>query len=194
MLDWFRDLAMSTIVDTRLSYADLQATPNDGKRYEIIEGEVHVTPAPSWRHQEIVRNLVVALHEFVVKAKLGKVAVAPLDVVLDERTALQPDVLFIRADRLAIVQSGHVEGAPDLVIEVLSPGTAAFDRKNKLQAFARAGVSEVWYVDPEAQAVEVLNLSADKRYVLSGKFSGEASVISAVLPGLPLTLRQVFAS
>ena len=185
---------MSTIIAPKLTYRDLQAMPNDGKRYELIDGEVYMTPSPSRKHQQALGNIYFAVRTFAEERDAGEVYFAPFDVVFDERNALQPDLLFVRKDRLKLIGHAHVKGAPDLVVEVLSPSTASYDRETKLQVYARAGVSEIWFVDPERRTVEVLNLGADKRYVLSGKFSGEASVISAVLPGLPLTLREVFAS
>lgn len=194
MLDWFRDLAMSTIVAPKLTYKDLQAMPNDGKRYELIDGEVYITPSPSWRHQEILGNIYIALRTFVEERDLGKVSLAPLDVVFDQRNALQPDLLFVRKDRLNVIQHGHIEGPPDLVIEVLSPSTASYDRDTKIQVYARSGVSEIWFVDPESRTVDVLNLGADGRFILTAHLSGDGAIAAAVLPGLPLSLRQVFAS
>lgn len=185
---------MPTIVAPKLTYRDLQQLPQDGKQYELIDGEVYMTPSPNWRHQQIVGNLYMALRAFIDAGGLGKVCVAPMDVVLEDRTALQPDLLFIRADRLAVTRSGHVEGAPDLVIEVLSPSTASFDRETKLQVYARTGVPEIWYVNPDSEIVEILNLGADRRYALTARLSGDPAIVSEALPGIPLTLRQVFAS
>jgi Uma2 family endonuclease len=185
---------MATIVAPKLTYRDLQAMPNDGKRYELIDGEVYMTPSPNRKHQEAVGNLYTALRAFASKGSLGKVYLAPFDVVLDERNVLQPDLLFVRQPRLAVVEETHVAGAPDLVVEVLSRGTASYDRETKLQLYARAGVSEVWLVDPDARTVEVLNLGSDSRYVLTARLAGEATIPSAVLPGLALTMHEVFAS
>ncbi len=186
--------AMPTIVAPKLTYRDLRAMPNDGKRYELIEGEVYMTPSPSWRHQEIVGNLYVALRTFVVAGNLGKVSLAPLDVVFDDRNAVQPDLLFVRKEREGLIRKANVQGPPDLVIEVLSPSTASFDRETKLQVYARAGVPEIWYIDPEKETVEVLNLAADRRYLLTASLTGDSAIPSAVLPDLPLALREVFAS
>ena len=185
---------MPTIVDPKLTYKDLQAMPNDGKRYELIDGEVYMTPSPSRKHQEALGNIYAALRTFAKEREIGKVYFAPFDVVFDDRSVLQPDLLFVRKDRLTVIGDAHVEGAPDLVVEVLSPSTASYDRETKLQVYARAGVSEIWFVDPEKRSVEVLDLGADGRFVLTGDLSGEDAIVSAVLPGLPLTLRQVFAS
>src|SRR6266545_4047168 len=155
---------MVTIVAPKLTYEDLRKMPDDGKRYELIDGEVYMTASPNTKHQVVVGNIHMALRRFAQKAGVGKVFLAPFDVVFGERTAVQPDLLFIRKERLSILTDLNVQGAPDLVIEVLSPSTAAFDRETKLQVYARAGVPELWYVDPKEEIVEVLNLSADRRY------------------------------
>jgi Uma2 family endonuclease len=152
-----------------------------------------MTPAPSTRHQRAVGRLHRALADFAEERDLGEVFLAPCDVVFGERTAVQPDLLFIRRERLSIVTEPNIQGAPDLVIEVLSPSNASFDRETKLQVYARAGVRELWYVDPGARTAEVLNLGDDGRYVLTATLSGNASVVSAALPGLSLTLDEVFA-
>ncbi len=184
---------MATIVAPKLTYKDLQAMPDDGMRYELIDGEVYMTPSPSRRHQRTASNLHFALREFVESRHLGTVFFAPFDVVFGERTALQPDLLFVRAENRRIITDANVQGAPDLVIEILSPTNASFDRGTKLQVYARAGVPEVWYFDPETETAEILNLAAGGRYELTARLSGDATIPSTVLPGLRLTLRQVFA-
>lgn len=183
---------MVTIVDPKLTYEDLRKMPDDGKRYELIDGEVFMTPAPRTRHQLTVGNIHVALRSFVDEHALGQVFLAPTDVVFGERTAVQPDLLFIRKDRASIVTELNVQGAPDLVIEVLSPSNAAFDRDTKLQVYARAGVGELWYVDPETRRVEVLELGADGRYVLVSSFSDRQALTSNTFPGLSLPVERLF--
>jgi Uma2 family endonuclease len=183
---------MVTIVAPKLSYEDLRRMPDDGKRYELIDGEVFMTPAPRTRHQLTVGNIYLALRSFVDEHGLGQVFLAPTDVVFGERTAVQPDLLFIRRDRASIVTELNVQGAPDLVIEVLSPGNAAFDRETKLQVYARAAVRELWYVDPETRSVEVLELGADGRYVLASRLAAIDSLTSAALPGLSLPVARLF--
>ena len=185
---------MPTIVAPKLTYRDLEQLPQDGKRYELVDGEVYMTPSPNRMHQEAVGNVYSSLRALASAQGLGKVYLAPFDVVFDERNVLQPDLMFIRQARLATVKDTHVAGAPDLAIEVLSKSTAFYDRETKLQLYARAGVSEVWLVDPEKQTVEVLDLGPDRRYTLTASLTGHAFVPSAVLPGLTLSLREVFAS
>lgn len=142
------------MVDPRYVYEDLLTMPDDGNRYEILEGNLLVSPSPSWRHQRVVTNVVMTLS--VLQARgLGQVCPAPMDVVLTAHTALQPDVLFIRTDRLDIVTERSVNGPPDLVVEVLSESTRSADLGRKLRAYARYGVPEYWVLDPDAHTIEV---------------------------------------
>jgi Uma2 family endonuclease len=183
---------MVTIVDPKLTYEDLRRMPDDGKRYELIDGEVFMTPAPRTRHQLTVGNIYFALRSFVDEHGQGQVFLAPTDVVFGERTAVQPDLLFIGKDRASIVTELNVQGAPDLVIEVLSPSNAAFDRETKLQVYARAGVGELWYVDPEKRSVEVLELGADGHYVLVSSLLDTQTLTSNTFPGLSLPVGSLF--
>jgi Uma2 family endonuclease len=184
-----------TSVLSKLTYDEFQTLPRDGsKRLELIEGEVYMTPSPNTAHQRAVRKLLRALDEFVQEGDLGEVFIAPYDIVFSKWTALEPDLLFIRRDRRSIITEANVQGAPDLVIEILSPSNKAYDRKTKLRAYEKAGVPEIWYFDPEEQTAEILNLGGDGLYVVTAKLSGEAAIVSKVLPGLSLTLNRVFAA
>ena len=116
---------MGTEVFPKLTYEEFRQLPDDGKYYELIGGEVHLTPAPNTKHQCVVHNLDIALSLYVQKNKLGDVWEAPLDVRLTENTALQPDLVFVSNARAGIIQENWIAGAPDLVVEVLSPSTAA---------------------------------------------------------------------
>jgi Uma2 family endonuclease len=182
-----------TSVLSKLTYDEFQTLPRDGsKRLELIEGEVFMTPSPNTAHQRAVRKLLRALDDFVEKGDLGEVFIAPYDAVFSEWTALEPDLLFIRKDRSSIVTAANVQGAPDLVIEILSPSNKAYDRKTKLRAYEKAGVPEIWYLDPEDQTAEVLNLGGDGLYVVTAKLAGSAPIVSKALAGLHLALDQVF--
>ncbi|MGH9260812.1 MAG: Uma2 family endonuclease [Acidimicrobiales bacterium] len=134
---------------------DVRAMPDDGRRYEVIGGELFVTPAPSPRHQTVLGRLYVALFTYVERHGLGRVWVAPLDVVLGPMTLVEPDILFVRAARLVVVTERDVAGAPDLAIEVLSPSTVRTDRGRKRALYQEQGVGEYWVVDPEEGAVEI---------------------------------------
>ena len=184
-----------TSVVSRLTYDEFQALPRDGsKLIELIEGEVFMTQSPKTNHQMAAGNLYFALRKFCDEHGLGRVFFAPYDVVFSKWTALEPDLLFIRKERLSIVTEANVAGVPDLVIEILSPSNKAYDRETKHRVYEEAGIPEVWYVDPEKRTVEILNVGADKRYVVTAELSGNAAIVSKVLPGLSLTLSEVFAS
>lgn len=183
---------MVTIVDPKLTYEDLRKMPDDGKRYELIDGEVYMMPTPTTSHQRTLGNLLFALGSLVEERDLGEVLAAPTDVVFGERTAVQPDLLYIASDRASIVTELNVQGAPNLVIEVLSPSNAAFDRETKLQVYARAGVPELWYVDPETESVEVLELGGDGRYLAVSNLSATDTLTSRALPGFSSPVASLF--
>ncbi len=130
--------------------------PEDGNRYEAIGGELYVTPPPRLRHQELARNLVRALLPLLQEPGRGELYFAPVGVEFpDTRDGVQPDILFVSNERLDIVGEYWLRGAPDLVIEILSPSTAARDRNLKRKLYGRHGVAEYWIVDPLSETVEV---------------------------------------
>jgi Uma2 family endonuclease len=179
------------------SYEDYLRLPDDGRRYEVIRGSLYVAPAPSYDHQFAVWQFSRQLGNLVVDQDLGVILLAPFDVRLPRGIAspIQPDLAFVRKDRQPRQGAGSFEGVPDLVIEVLSPGTRRFDRKIKLEAYRDAGVQELWLADPPPRTVQVLVLRADgKEYVQHGLFGPEDVVTSTVLPGLQLAVDGVFPS
>jgi Uma2 family endonuclease len=182
---------MGTEVIPKLTFEQFRQLPNDGKRYELIHGEVHLTPAPNTRHQSVVHNLDISLGPYVQKNKLGEVWEAPLDVRLGADTALQPDLIFISNARAGIILENWIAGAPDLVVEVLSPSTAAHDRATKLPIYAEAGVPEVWLIDSQAITVEVLKLQG-KKYLVETTLAGEQVLTSDLFPGWQLPLHDLF--
>jgi Uma2 family endonuclease len=135
-------------VDIRLTYEDYCRLPSDGKRYEIIDGELFVTPSPFRPHQRVVTRLTRYLSTFVEENELGEVFVAPFDVVFSRFDVVEPDLLYVSKGRLSVLTEKNVQGAPDLVVEVLSPSTAETDRTIKLKLYARYGVQEHWIIDP----------------------------------------------
>ena len=182
---------MGTEVIPKLTYEEFRRLPDDGKRYELIGGEVHLTPAPHTKHQYVVHNLDIPLSVYVQKNKLGDVWTAPLDVRLSGDTALQPDLIFVSDARAEIIQEDWIAGAPDLVVEVLSPSTAAYDRATKLPAYAEAGVPEFWLIDSQAKTVEVLKLQG-KKYFVDAILAGDQVLTSNLFPGWQLPLRDLF--
>jgi Uma2 family endonuclease len=156
---------------TRWTYAEFARLPTSGStRYEVIDGELVVTPAPSGTHQRIVGDLVVTLGSFVKDHSLGRIYPGPLDVLFAEGDYMEPDLLFVRSDRAHLVSDRGVEGPPDLIVEVGSPSTAARDRSVKLDRYRYFGVGEYWIVDPERRTIEVWRL---------GEGAAEAEVFGA---------------
>lgn len=145
-------------LSARLTYEDYVELPNDGKRYEIHDGELSVTPAPGTRHQGVSIRLASLLFSHASAHALGEVYHAPVDVILDRHTVVQPDIVFVDAARLGIVAERGIEGAPTLVVEILSSSTTRVDRATKFRLYARFGVPHYWIVDPAARTVEAYAL------------------------------------
>ena len=174
----------------RWTYADYAALPDDGNRYEIIAGVLYTTPAPGAGHQSVSARLVTFLVTHVEFAGLGRVFAAPVDVELAPDTVVQPDIVVILSANLDRITPSRIIGAPDLVVEILSPGTAGYDRREQQDAYARAGVGEYWIVDPGAQTVELLTLEQGG-YRSHGVFRGQARLPSSVVT-LPVPIERFF--
>ena len=175
----------------RFTYSDYCLLPDD-KSYELIDGELYMAPAPLTRHQVILFNLVLLIGSFVRQRSLGRLLPAPVDVIFSDEDVLQPDILFVAADREGIVTERACEGAPDLVIEILSPSTGQRDRELKRKVYANYGVKEYWLVDPESHSVQVLRLG-DADFTDCGVFRSGSNVSTPLLPGLELPVSDVFA-
>jgi len=178
----------------KLTYADLLTFPEDGKRHELIDGEHYVSASPTTRHQIVLRNLFSALHDFVRSRGLGEVFFAPLDVFLSNQDVVEPDLLYVRRERLAILEERFVRGAPDLAVEVLSPSTRKTDVVVKRRAFRRFGFGEYWIVDPIAETVEVFRGDGDwhEPVMRLSRPAGPQTLTSPLFPGLALALDQIF--
>jgi len=174
----------------RWTYADYAALPDDGNRYEIIAGVLYMTPAPGTGHQSVSARLVTFLVTHVEFAGLGRVFAAPVDVELAPDTVVQPDIVVVLSANLDRITPSRIIGAPDLVVEILSPGTAGYDRREKQDAYARAGVGEYWIVDPGAQTVELLTLDQGG-YRSHGVFRGQARLPSSAVT-LPVPVERFF--
>jgi Uma2 family endonuclease len=175
----------------RWTYADYAALPDDGRRYELIDGVLYMAPAPGTNHQGVNALLTTYLTLHVQLVGLGRVFAAPTDVELDPGTVLQPDVIVILKANLSIITPSRIIGAPDLVIEIASPSTAGYDRREKQDAYARAGVTEYWIADPSAQTIEVLWLDQGA-YRSQGVFRGQAHLPAQVVPQLPVPVSSFF--
>jgi Uma2 family endonuclease len=182
-------------VPSPLTYADYLALPEMRARYEIIDGVMMMMcPAPTTKHQFVIGNLHVLLRNFVRRHKLGTVLLSPVDIIVQRVPKLrtrQPDILFVSHVRRSIIKD-QIEGGPDLVIEILSPGNTRRQIERKLADYVRIGVRECWLVSMEAEIVEVLQLSA-KEIKRLGLYGAGDHVRSAVLPELALPVKKIFA-
>jgi Uma2 family endonuclease len=174
------------------TYNDYAALPDDGKRYEIVNGVLYMTPSPTGPHQDAVGRFYAYLLTHVETAGLGKIRIAPFDVELAPDVVVQPDVFVVLKANFDKITKTRIIGAPDLVIEVSSPSTVGYDRREKQDAYASAGVPEYWVAHPTEREVEVLVLENGK-YRSLGIFEGHATLPSQVLAGLPVQVEQFFA-
>ena len=173
------------------TYHAYAALPPDGQRYEILEGVLYMAPAPTIVHQRAIGRVFYYLMMHVELMGQGQVLPAPVDVELAATIVVQPDVVVVLPARAAIITSQRLVGAPDLVVEVISPGTAGYDRREKQDAYARAGVAEYWLVDPYAETVEVLTL-AQEHYHSLGVFAEDVVLPTQILPSFPVLVTQLF--
>lgn len=178
------------LIDTRLTYEDYCLLPNDGKRYEIIDGELFVTPSPLRAHQKVISNLVYYMAGFAKKTGLGEVYPAPFDVVFSRFDVVEPDILYVSKTRASVLTDRNVQGAPDLVVEVLSESTAQIDRSTKLKLYGRFGVREYWIIDPAGPAAEIYR-TKKKTFELIGKLKSAGALTSPLLPGFSLPLKKL---
>ena len=175
------------------TYEDWERLPDDGLRYEVIDGVLHMSPPPNSAHQDVSSRLSYALMHHVYTQNLGYVYAAPRGVLLPgQPVPVQPDLLFVRAELRSIVGPQNVEGIPDLVVEILSPGNWSYDRKEKFLLYQEAGVPEYWIVDPRLKTVEVFLLD-DGEYVLTGEWGMGDVATSNVIAGFQVRVADVFA-
>ena len=177
----------------KFTYADYRSLPEvEGRRYELWEGELVMVPSPNLKHQLVVGNLFETLRYRVEKGGLGWVLLSPLDVVLSDEIVLQPDIVVVLREHVGILDEAGIKGAPDLVVEVISPRTAERDHHYKNTLYARHGVREYWIVDPAERTVEVYMLG-ERGFEPVGRYRGEETLKSSLLPGLEIPLREIFA-
>ena len=178
------------------TYADLVALADDQLRHELLDGTHVVTPSPNTDHQQLSKRLFLALDRVVEKQALGEVLYAPFDVKLSLFTVLVPDLVFFTTERYArVVNEKHAIAAPDLVVEILSPGTRRRDKGRKRAIYDREGVREYWIVDPES-----LSITALRRPRAGGGLTDVTTLTleaggvleSPLFPGLRIPLRDVF--
>lgn len=173
-----------------LTVEDYRATP-EGTRYQLVEGDLLMAPAPNLYHQSITGRIHQLLANFLDQNPLGRVFIAPCDVYLSEHDVVQPDVLFVSNARLGILAEDGVYGSPDLVIEVLSPATAQLDKKQKRIVYARAGVKELWLVDPLLRQIQCYDFARDMAKPVALIEENE-TLSTPLLPALAISALEVF--
>ncbi|MBC8182131.1 Uma2 family endonuclease [candidate division KSB1 bacterium] len=184
--------ATKTVSDP-LTYEDYKTFPdNDGIRKEIIEGELFMSPAPSKKHQRILRKLIRKLDEYVTDNDLGEIFIAPFDVIFSDINVVQPDLIFLSKKKYEILTDSNIQGAPDLLIEILSPSNKENDRIFKKQIYEIFAVKEYWIVDPDTETVEIRELK-NKKFQLTIKANKNQIIETQLLKGLRINLFEIFS-
>ncbi len=178
----------------KFTYQDFLLFPEDGKRHELIDGDHYVTPAPKTKHQKVSGKIFGELYVYLQEHSVGFLFAAPTDVVLSDLDIVEPDLLFIAACRSTIITDANVQGAPDLVVEILSERSRKTDEIIKRKLYERYGVKEYWIVDLELDTVKIYRMT-ETGYVRSAELSREAndSLTSSLLPGFHCPLMTIFS-
>jgi Uma2 family endonuclease len=174
-----------------LTVADYRELPEGPPYFQLIEGDLFMSPSPNLFHQRILRRIFFALAKYLEAHPTGEAIFAPSDVFLSDLNAYQPDLYFVSNARKSIFTEQGVEGAPDLVVEILSPKTARLDKGVKRQVYARTGVEELWIVDPESKTVEVYRF-AESVDEPAGTYAGRQKFASPLFPGLQISVARIF--
>ncbi len=182
---------MANVNTAILTYEDYRNAPDD-ERCELLDGQLVMIAAPNIAHQIASGELFRFLSDFVDKGGLGRVFIAPTDVVLSDTNVAQPDLVFVSKGRMSIVGADNIQGAPDLVVEVISPSDRARDMVRKRDIYAWHGVGEYWIADPEAHSVRVMVLEGDA-YRVTGEYDIGDVLASRTLEGIDLQVGEVFA-
>jgi len=173
------------------TYADYALLP-EGAPYQLIGGKLVMTPAPTTYHQTISTRLLEKFLFFMAGKDIGMIYHAPIDVYFEEKETYQPDIIFITKERLPIIEHAKINGAPDLVVEILSPSTGYYDLKKKARTYARFGVKEYWVADPEDKSIEVYK-GQEEKFVLDQRVEEEGKIKSLILDGLEVEAKDIFA-
>lgn len=173
------------------TYADYARLPATGDRYEVIRGDLHMSPAPRPKHQKVISRLIAAFENFLDEHPVGDVFPSPIDVrPTEEDTVVQPDIVFIAKDNLEMVQDAYIFGVPDLLVEILSPGSLNYDRRDKYHLYAEVGVPEYWIIDPERCTVTV-HVLCGNAYVPLAEVGPDVVIPSEQLPDLQLPVAKI---
>jgi Uma2 family endonuclease len=175
-----------------MTYAEWLRQPEDGPRIELYDGEVWEMPAPSFVHQDVATNTILAFREYAVRSG-GVAVIAPFDIVFSERDVVQPDVVYFRGERKHLIKPRELtRDRPDIAVEVLSPTTRGNDLGRKLRMFARYEVPEYWILDADQRTLDIRSLRG-AFYEVTVKASGADIVTSPLLPDLSIPLSRLFA-
>jgi Uma2 family endonuclease len=187
-------MAIRDTIARKLTYEDYLHFPEDGLRHELIDGEHFVSPAPTRKHQRTVSNVHVALVIFLRQNPVGELLPASFDVLLSKNDVVQPDLLVVTRERAGVLTDKNAQGAPDLMIEVLSPSTRTVDETLKLALYERAGVREYWMIDPDAETVRVYRRDGVRLLLVQELSAAAGDVLETpLLPGLSLPSAEVFS-
>jgi Uma2 family endonuclease len=179
---------------TRLTYDDYMRFPDDGLRHEIIEGEHYVTPSPATRHQRILLTLSHLLQTYLDGHPVGEIFFAPFDVLLSEFNVFVPDLIYLSRERAHLLTAKNLQGAPDLAVEILSPGTRSRDERLKRDVYQRTGVREYWILDPDQNAIDVYRWEGPESSETPRRFAIGEALTTPLVPGLALPLDKLFGS
>jgi Uma2 family endonuclease len=174
-----------------LTVAEYRDLPETGPRYQLIQGDLYMAPAPNRFHQDISRNLQATLVNYLSANPVGVLYSAPFDVYLTDIDVFQPDLLIVLNENRGILTDAGAEGAPDFVVEILSPKTRHLDVVNKKRVYARVGVKELWIIDPDQTKIEIYHLDEDAVEPV-GIVTGQQEISSPLLPGLTIPTGEVF--
>lgn len=175
----------------KLTYQDYCALPDDGRRYEILDGDLYMSPAPFVFHQRLVLRLATVLKTHVEAQDLGEVFIPPIDVILSKHNVVQPDVVFVSQSRREIVGEKNINGAPDLLVEVLSSSSVERDTRDKRNIYARCGVDHYWLIDPDETRIVELK-KVDKAYAQIAEVAGRGQWRPQLFPNLIIDLAKLW--
>jgi Uma2 family endonuclease len=179
----------------RLTYEDYVLIPDDGRRHEIIDGEHYVTAAPFVPHQFLSMEISWRFRSYLQRRRIGRILTAPTDVLLSEHDVVQPDLLFISRERAGIIGRKNIQGAPDLIVEILSVGNRKHDQETKLDLYDRFDVLEYWIFDPDRRTAQVYRRAEDRLRPFADLSAAAGDVLtSPLLPGFSLPLAKIFES
>ena len=183
-------MSSAVIEIKKYTYEDYLKTPDD-ERYELIEGDLIMTPSPMTKHQRISGKIGFELIKYVTENNLGEVFYAPYDVLFDDENVVQPDILFVSKDRLDIIGEKNIQGAPDIIVEIISESSAYRDMVQKKKLYARFGVKEYWIVIPEEESIEMYILK-EKTYRIYKTYEKDDILESPSLKSLRIKLKEIF--